>query len=269
MIGGWVTGVDVSHHQRPDACDWWSAKRSGLDFAIVKLSEGPDYQDPAAAEHLRRIREAGLLTGVYHFARPDNRFREMTTLSRANALAAGEREAAWLLACLHASATSVDLPPAIDLEKYTATKGVSAELRGYFVRGLVSEVRRCWGRSPIIYTGDEYWRYQMPLELAAELRALGCPLWLVSYSAAAEPSHNEKIPTWPWSIWQCSGGRAHAFAPSIPGLPYPIDVNRYRGTLDELRGLAFAPRPDTPELAKRLVNVLAGLLGRTDGRPAA
>ena len=231
MIGGWITGVDVSRHQRPDACDWARAKEAGLDFAVVKLSEGQDYRDPAADEHLRRLRAAGVRTGAYHFARPDNRFRETS-----DGRAAGEREATWMLESLHACRAPISLPPAIDLERYTERGRVTSEQRGDFVRAMVGEILRYWGRAPTIYTGDEYWRFQMPAELAGELRAMGCALWLVSYTAREEPGETETIRGWPWALWQWSGGGKYSIAPQIDGLPHPIDVNRYRGSVAELSG---------------------------------
>ena len=59
MIAGWIAGVDVSSHQRPSACDWSRARAAGLDFAYVKLTEGTDYLDPAAEQHLERLGVGG------------------------------------------------------------------------------------------------------------------------------------------------------------------------------------------------------------------
>lgn len=231
MIGGWVTGVDVSRAQRPSACDWHRAHAAGVSFAFVKLTEGKDYLDSSAREHVYNIRDAGILAGVYHVGRPDNRFRDTRDGTKA-----GKLEAEWLLEQLDAVPRDFRRP-VLDLEKYTA-RDVSAEQRGDYVRALVGAVKRDLNVAPIIYTGDDYWRYQMPASLAAELRAEGCLLWLVDYTDEAEPRSREVIAGWPWSFWQCSGGKQFAFAAPIDGLPCPIDVNRYRGSLDELRGLA-------------------------------
>lgn len=69
MIGGWVAGVDVSGAQKPSACDWAKAKAAGVDFAFVKLSEGKDYRDKAASDHVKKIAAAGIPVGVYHVHR--------------------------------------------------------------------------------------------------------------------------------------------------------------------------------------------------------
>lgn len=235
MIDGWVVGVDVSAHHRPSACDWARARDAGVDFVYAKLSEGRDWLDRAVLEHVRRIRAAGLRVGVFHFARPDNRFGE----SPRDGVAAGAREAAWMLRCLgDAKLERDDLPPALDLEKYTTAPDNA--WRRDFVRGFVDTIEAGWGRVPVLYTGPNFWRYQLPREFAAELRGRGVPLWMVNYTADVDPTL--AIPALPWTWWQYSGSEAVAHARPIPGLPFPVDVNRYRGTLAELDALGRGPR---------------------------
>lgn len=233
MIGGWVAGVDVSSHQRPSKCDWDRAKEAGVDFAFVRLTIGADVEDKAADEHMERIECACVPFGVYHFAHPDFRFdvhgmkdgREAGRVEAAHALAVYKREH------LHPHFN----PLVIDYEK--RAKSATDQMRADYLRSMVEMVIDELGRPPIIYTGDDVWRSQMPAGFAAELRGLGCILWLASYTRAAEPAGNEVIPGWPWSIWQWSGGGKGDYADPVPGLPDPIDMNRYRGSRAELRGL--------------------------------
>ena len=234
-----ITGVDVSQHQRPSACNWARAYSSGLRFAWVKGSEGAGgeagaYVDPAASEHLARLRQTPMLAGMYHFARPDNRFR-VSPNGLTNGLAEGT----------HAASTAIDLgvafagslPIAIDLEKYTPSEiGITDVQRGEFVLGMVSAIEAMTGRLPVIYTGPNYWDDQQTPKLATDLRARGVLLWLVKYSREADPP--KTIPGWPWSVWQHSGGGDFAYAPPVAGLPSPIDQNVYRGSEAELRSLA-------------------------------
>lgn len=60
-----LKGVDLSH--------WQSNfdNFSGVDFAIIKATEGVGYVDPACDTLYQRAKKAGKLLGVYHFARPD------------------------------------------------------------------------------------------------------------------------------------------------------------------------------------------------------
>lgn len=68
MSGG-VRGVDVSSWQHPaDApIDWSAVKRAGVEFAIVKATQGTTYVNPWLAEDLDGARAAGLLVGAYHY----------------------------------------------------------------------------------------------------------------------------------------------------------------------------------------------------------
>jgi GH25 family lysozyme M1 (1,4-beta-N-acetylmuramidase) len=233
-----VRGVDVSHHQAPGKCDWSTAYLAGTRFAYVKGSEGaggPDaYVDPAAREHVERIRRTPILIGMFHFARPDNRFRSSDD-GYANGVAEAE----------HAAATAIDLgvawsdlPVAIDHEKYTpAELGITKAQRDAFLLGMVDTFERELGRTPMVYTGDAFMAYQHSAEMPGILRARGVPLWLVDYTRADDPPG--PIPGWPWVIWQHSGGGKYAFADPIPGLPDPVDQNVYRGSLAELTALRW------------------------------
>lgn len=60
-----LKGVDLSH--------WQSTFNnfSGVDFAIIKATEGVGYVDPACDTLYQRAKKAGKLLGVYHYARPN------------------------------------------------------------------------------------------------------------------------------------------------------------------------------------------------------
>ena len=64
-----VRGVDVSSWQHPggELIDWVAAKAAGVDFAIVKATQGTDYVSPYLRDDLAGARSAGILVGAYHF----------------------------------------------------------------------------------------------------------------------------------------------------------------------------------------------------------
>ena len=64
-------GIDVYHRTSSGSIDWEKVA-SAARFAIVKVSEGQDCTDPRAGDYLAGAKAAGLLVGVYHFARPDS-----------------------------------------------------------------------------------------------------------------------------------------------------------------------------------------------------
>ncbi|WP_217572567.1 glycoside hydrolase family 25 protein [Streptomyces sp. GbtcB7] len=61
-----VRGVDVASYQATD----YSTR--GLDFAFIKITEGTTYTNPKWVAERKTARDAGLVTGFYHFIRPGN-----------------------------------------------------------------------------------------------------------------------------------------------------------------------------------------------------
>ncbi|GGM71845.1 hypothetical protein GCM10012275_47940 [Longimycelium tulufanense] len=63
-------GIDVSSHQgRPD---WTAVSGAGIEFVYVKATEGHSWTSPTLDDQYAGARGAGLVTGLYHFARPDS-----------------------------------------------------------------------------------------------------------------------------------------------------------------------------------------------------
>ena len=61
-----IKGIDVSDYQGTD----FSTK--GLDFVIVKATEGRSYVNPKQSAQAKRARDAGCVVGFYHFLWPGN-----------------------------------------------------------------------------------------------------------------------------------------------------------------------------------------------------
>ena len=71
MIG---YGVDVSHHQDPEAVPW-QRLQGKVDFVIVRAAYG-NKLDQHAKEHVRRARDIGAKVGLYLFFRPGQRWED-------------------------------------------------------------------------------------------------------------------------------------------------------------------------------------------------
>lgn len=234
-----LDGVDVSRHKPPDRCDWDLAYReAGIRYCYAKSSEGADFVDPSASDHLARLARSPVIAGVFHFAQPANRRAEDSDL-----YAGGEVEGRHAFAVARdMGALAGHLPIALDLEwgGYKFKQPTTVEDRDSFVRGFVDTVERLAGRPPVVYVGARFWRAKHSPGLALELAERGCLLWLIGYTRAAKPKR--EIDGWPWAIWQWSGGGPVELAEPTPGLPRPIDRNRARMTLGELHALAGVPR---------------------------
>ena len=59
-----IKGIDVSSYQSSA----YSTK--GLDFVVIKITEGTSYTNPRWVAQRATARKAGLVTGFYHFVRP-------------------------------------------------------------------------------------------------------------------------------------------------------------------------------------------------------
>ena len=64
-----VIGIDISAHNGD--IDFRKVAAEGIDFAIIKATEGGTFKDKKFIDNIRLAREAGLKTGAYHFFRFD------------------------------------------------------------------------------------------------------------------------------------------------------------------------------------------------------
>lgn len=62
-----VYGVDLSHWDH--VTNWQDVRNNGIEFASIKLTEGSDWDDPAAQEFVPGARSVGIVPGGYHYAR--------------------------------------------------------------------------------------------------------------------------------------------------------------------------------------------------------
>jgi GH25 family lysozyme M1 (1,4-beta-N-acetylmuramidase) len=79
-----VKGVDVASYQPTD----YSTK--GLDFVFIKITEGRSYTNPKWVAQRSTAREAGLVTGFYHFIRSGSMSEQADYFLSRIKLAAGD-----------------------------------------------------------------------------------------------------------------------------------------------------------------------------------
>jgi lysozyme len=209
--GPTVRGVDVSYYQ--GHIDWPTARAAGIAFAFVRVSDGATFVDPELGANWKGTKSAGLLRGAYQYFRP-----AQDPIAQADVLIRELRAAGGL--------ESGDLPPALDIE---VTDGVApADLQRRALAWL-ARVESAVGRKPLIYTSPSFWEDLDPSDAFAPN-----PLWIAHWDTPC-PS----IPTtWSrWHFWQDSDSG------TIPGIPGPVDTNRFDGTLADLHTFAGATPP--------------------------
>jgi GH25 family lysozyme M1 (1,4-beta-N-acetylmuramidase) len=215
-----VAGIDASHYQA--TIDWRSVAAAGKRFAFIKATEGTTLVDRRFEANHAAAGRAGMLRGAYHFARPEPGSRHAVREARHFTGVAGE------------TGGPGSLPPVLDLED-AGGLGVAA-LRAW-VRSFLQEVERLTGHPPVIYTSPSFWESEMggSPEFAPH------PLWVAHYT--------EGSPTVPggweeYAFWQ------HSETGSVRGIRGDVDLNRFNGTLDELRALAEPPGSERSDIVR-------------------
>lgn len=200
-------GVDVSHWQGP-AVDFAALRREGIEFAIIKATEGDSFTDSEFLSNLRRARAAGMLVAAYHYVR--------IGVSAVDQAARVRR------------VVPIEVPVIPDVERNSG--GI------VLTRAVVSALRANGYRVPLLYLPRWYWA-----ELGSPSLAGLPPLWASRYPNNVQGALAAEWSDVPAHYWNGYGGLEVAvlqFTSSarIAGMG-PLDANAYRGTREQLAAL--------------------------------
>ena len=225
-----ILGIDISEHQ--DGLLLSEAKAQGVEFVIIRLCDGT-YRDKTFASHLADAEQQGLLVSTYWYLRAPS---EGTTIAQQvdviDQQMNGRRDLGVWIDVESVGPGNAKLLTEADV--WAAKREL--EKRGYHVPG--------------IYSGAWYWEHMPGGEPSMD--GLG-HLWVSHYGR-----NRRGIPR---TLYTDDGGVNH------PGWRYPlgdrlpdilqfgsqgavagklVDVNAWRGTLDELRSIFNATAPAAP-----------------------
>ena len=203
------TGIDVSHWQ--GFIDWDRVAASGVDFAIVKATEGADVVDAWYLRNRDRARRAGILVTAYHFAHPGltGRGERLTRIVRDARI-----EARFFLR--HADLRPRDLIPALDLERSGGLR--PSELRTWTMTFLHT-VKAAVGASPMVYSTAFFWRTHM--SDTAKVARAGFRFWVAHWDTGTPEVPGRRWLDRGWTFWQWTDcGR-------VPGVSNCVDRNDY------------------------------------------
>lgn len=202
-----VLGQDVSNHQ--PSINWAAQYAAGSRFSWMKTSEGTTYIDPTFSNHYTGARDAGLVTGGYHFALPPQ------SSGRTQAEIFVKNGGGW-------SADGKTLPGMLDLEynPYPSLGntcfGMSQGQLKTWTWDFVNTYKQKTGRFPTIYSTTDWWNTCM----GGTNEFNGLPLHIANYSSG--PGYMPGGST-SFDIWQFS---------SIA--PFAGDSNVFNGSQAEL-----------------------------------
>lgn len=226
VVPGTIFGIDISSWQKDYPLA--KVKADGMEFVIIRLCDGT-YQDPLFQSHLEDAEKQGLLVSTYWYLRAPS---EGTSIAQQvdviDKQMNGRRDlGVWI------DVESVDKQGRALLTKddvWAAKRELEA--RGYHVPG--------------IYSGAWYWEVMPGGEPSME--GLG-HLWVSNYGKnrkgdprdtyLADGGANHR--GWTYPLGDRKPDLLQFGSEGVVGDHYPVDVNAYRGTRDELARI-FHPR---------------------------
>jgi lysozyme len=191
-----ILGCDLSHHQ--GSPDFAQVRAAGRQFVVLKATEGTTWRDPECAASRGRAHAAGLVVGLYHFAR------------------AGDpvEEAAWF-----ATATGPLAPGEFAVLDWE----VDGEPVGWAARWL-GAVRDRLGVRALVYLN----RSLRDGHDWSPVVAAGSGLWLACHDGTTDPVAA--------GAWPLLAMKQYSATGTVPGLAGPVDLDVFYGDADALRG---------------------------------
>lgn len=197
-----ILGIDISRHQ--GAPDLAAVRRSGRSFVVVKATEGTGWTDPEFAASRSRAHDAGLVVGLYHFARAgDARVEAAAFAGAVGHLLAGEFAVLdW----------EVSAPDPVDwCAAWLTATGDALGVRPLVYLNQASRDRCDW--TPVVRAG--------------------VALWLARYDGSTDAC--------PSGCWPALTMKQYSETGTVPGVAGPVALDVFYGTEDELRAHGRAP----------------------------
>jgi lysozyme len=214
-----VEGIDVSEAQ--GSVDWNAAHAAGVDFAVIKATQGTYDTQSTFAGDWAGAQAAGVIRSAYHFFDPteDGVAQAQHFLAAVGTLAPGDLPATLDIECPTGSADTTCLGTG-------GSDAASAADIATRMWDFIHAVEKATAKKPLIYTYGSYFASN-----GIDTTGLDAyPLYIadpVAGSCFDVPS--------PWSsavLWQ------YSFTGSVPGIADAVDRDRFIGTLGDLRALA-------------------------------
>lgn len=188
-----IVGIDVSAHNGD--IDFDKVKAEGIEFVIIKASEGGTFKDRKFVDNVRKARKAGLKVGAYHFFRFDT---------------PGYLQGLNFVNSIHGR--NLDLPAIIDIEEFTNPNLQTTRLVTSRVIEMADHLESR-GYRVMLYTNKKGHARFISGRLATY------PLWLCSLGTPPDGIECD--------IWQATHhGR-------VNGVDHDVDINVYTSSRDD------------------------------------
>lgn len=196
-----VRGIDISAHN--GVVDFDKVASVGMDFVILKATEGATFKDKNFTTNYRKARKAGLKVGAYHFFRFD---------------VGGYMQALNLMHSI--KGRRLELPVVIDVEEWSNPRDHTTHDILTRLQTMINTLE-AHGYHVMLYSNKDGFEKFFSQQFAHY------PLWLCSFTGAPEAGNMR--------LWQFS------HVGSVSGVDGKVDINTFNGSaaawqqwLDEL-----------------------------------
>lgn len=231
-----IRGIDIFNGEHERGIDFSRAKAEGIQFAIVKATEGVNYTDPSFTANVDGARVAGMDVGAYH-------------LMRATPI---DTQASDFIAAIKDHGPYSML--AIDVENPKAGSTEISDIGKAGITGRIitiyKAIRAAGYTCPVYVYASANW-FRNLIDVAA-CRAAGLKIWMAAYSndTPDNTDHSADCDMWQW----CSDGH-------IDGINGNVDC-------DVLYVAGHATQAATPVPATVVVSHVSALSGNANIRTA-
>ena len=196
-----VLGIDVSHHN--GEVDWSKLSGTGVEFVILKATDGIDWLDPLFVYNFRKLAgQESLIRGAYHYYQYADDPVE---------------QADWFIS--NVALVPGDFPPIVDIEKIPPEGHETFHADLYAFLGRLEEHYQA---EPIVYSGRKIWNAQLAETLG------DYPLWIAEYGVVRP---DIPVREHPWVLWQFTDEY------QVPGSEKNVDASYFNGDINGFRGL--------------------------------
>ena len=176
---------------------------------FIKATEGVTLVDAKFSQYRAAAQAASMPRGFYHMFHPKDDLQSQIDFfcNTVGRLVSG------------------DLPPVIDVELPDEWTGFSVVQRVNMILGWLRGVEAILGVRPIIYINNP----MASTVLGNPAAFKGYLLWIANYTSHPAPA--VPLPWTAWTIWQ------YTESGTLAGVSGQVDLNRFNGTLADLRRL--------------------------------
>jgi GH25 family lysozyme M1 (1,4-beta-N-acetylmuramidase) len=215
VISGAHQGIDVSNHQ--GTIDWTQVAAKGIQFALIKATEGDYFTDSFAIANIANAKAAGLSVLAYAFGIP-NGGSPLPDGSPSPYSPSPVVQADDMVNFLGADASTVPLLLDIEFNPNPNTNtcyGLSQAAMVTWISQFEAEIQKKTGRLPLIYTSPSWWQQCT----GGSTGFSQTPLWVPDYST----THTSPVLVagWTnWAFWQ------YTSAGTVAGISGNVDLDQ-------------------------------------------